>query len=1237
MTFNIMTYNCRGLRNTHNREKVFEWIKGKKMDIILLQETHSSKSDEIMWGNEWGGNVLFSHGKTDAKGVMVLVNKSSNIEICEWSYDDEGRVIYALICMYGKEILIVNVYAPNEDDPSFYKNVFEQILKYGATFVVIGGDYNLVLDVSIDKSGGLNRTNVKAQSCVKEFMELLELNDAWRVKHPNLREYTWRRRKPTVVQCRLDYFLVSQSLMNNIKYINIGTSFMSDHSIVYMSFELEGVARGPGYWMLNCSLLYEKEYVTKIKNTIRECENMYEESVIDKILFWETMKMNIRTATIEYACEKSRNRKKLEKELEVSIQKLEKKESLSVQEEEELNNYKTMLENVICERMEGSKIRSRAKLYEEDEKMSKYFLNLEKANQAKKSISHVKTEEGDVITRPDQIRNEISKYYKRLYAKYEEQCTDKEKNLFLTSIDKTLTEEEKLLCEGEISRIELLEALKQTGRNKAPGIDGLPSDFYKMFWLDVSDHMLCALNAAYVNGEMSINQRKGIISLIPKKDKDTAFIKNLRPITLLCSDYKLASKVIANRLKKHLPKLINADQCGFVSHRYIGQNINVLSEIIEYCENYGNPGIVLSVDYRKAFDLLNWAFIEDTLIKYRFGDGFIRWVKLFYNNIDAVVNVNGYFTDPFPIERGVKQGDPISPYLFILCAEVLAEYIRKNENIKGIVIGKTEHKISMLADDTNIFMKYCKESLDHVLLSLEQFSRVSGLIINFEKSSAYCIGMKNAKELDVKNRIYWAKDIIETLGVKIPTHKGIDVQKLNYEPKIVKIENIIKSWSSRNLSLRGKVIVIRSLIMSQFQYIVSVIGPPCQKVVQRINKIIYKYLWNGSEKLKRSIMINSLEEGGLNVPDFETICKCAMIRWVHRYIHSENSNWKSLVNYTLRKLGQEFIFKCNLRVQSENIDSIKSPLWRNVMKAWCEMNYMRREYVNRDDIVWMNSNLPECLFDKESIEKGLIFIKQFYDGETFVTYNDLCVNYDVKLNVLYYHRIVNMIRERYNESAEDINTIQDCNKITRDILEKPVIHLLSKKVYRTLVAKKIEYNDISLKWQDLVLVDVNNALFPKIEKLTIVNKLRSFQFKFLHKILYFNDKLFKYKLVNSTLCDFCNENIDSIEHRYLYCRVTQQFFKDLGKEIRKKYNFNCEFNDPHVIVTNQGGAMPIIDTILLNAKYYVFTCFVKKTTPVVASCMRIIDNLEKTERHIAERKNLLCAHERKWSMNVPII
>ena len=215
-------------------------------------------------------------------------------------------------------------------------------------------------------------------------------------------------------------------------------------------------------------------------------------------------------------------------------------------------------------------------------------------------------------------------------------------------------------------------------------------------------------------------------------------LSNWRPITLLNVDYKIASKVIApERIERVLPSLIHPDQTGFLKGRYIGQNIRLISDIIQRTEQQKIPGILVLLDqFQKAFDSLEWSFIQNALTLFNFGNEIKTWISTFYMNSESSVLNKGFCANYFKLSRGVRQGCPLSPYLFIFAAEVLASKIRQERTIKGISMFGTESKISQFADDTSAFCDSLS-SVKHLLVTTTEFGKVSGLkLINASKTKA---------------------------------------------------------------------------------------------------------------------------------------------------------------------------------------------------------------------------------------------------------------------------------------------------------------------------------------------------------------------------------------------------------------------------------------------------------------------------------------------------------------------
>ena len=263
------------------------------------------------------------------------------------------------------------------------------------------------------------------------------------------------------------------------------------------------------------------------------------------------------------------------------------------------------MEEIIEYRTKGAMLRSRTRWHNEGEKNTKYFLNLEKRHYRQGTISRLKKCENDFATTDKEILHECESFFKDLYSsKMKTDSILPETNFFFSENDTVLSNEERYSIEGLLTEQECLNALKEMEPDKSPGTDGLPSDFYQMFWNEVSKPLLEALNYGFEIGQLSISQKRGIIKLIPKKSEELYYIKNWRPLTLLNCDYKIATKVIANRLKTHLHKLINNDQTGFLKGRFIGENIRLIDSVINYTAAKKFPDFYFFLTLRKR--LTHW-------------------------------------------------------------------------------------------------------------------------------------------------------------------------------------------------------------------------------------------------------------------------------------------------------------------------------------------------------------------------------------------------------------------------------------------------------------------------------------------------------------------------------------------------------------------------------------------------------------------------------------------------------
>ena len=207
-------------------------------------------------------------------------------------------------------------------------------------------------------------------------------------------------------------------------------------------------------------------------------------------------------------------------------------------------------------------------------------------------------------------------------------------------------------------------------KGKSPGNDGLGFEFFVVFWGNISDPLFESYLDGFKNGILSTSQRQAVIKLLEKKGKDKRFINNWRPISLINFDAKLLAKCLAKRMKEVLPKIIKYDQTAYIANRFIGESVRLISDILDVTKTLNIDGYLMTVDIEKAFDSVDHTFLYACLERFGFDKSFINWIRVLYEKQESFVLNGGLSTGYFPLQRGVRQGDPISAYLFIITIEV---------------------------------------------------------------------------------------------------------------------------------------------------------------------------------------------------------------------------------------------------------------------------------------------------------------------------------------------------------------------------------------------------------------------------------------------------------------------------------------------------------------------------------------------------------------------------------------
>ena len=821
--------------------------------------------------------------------------------------------------------------------------------------------------------------------------------------------------------------------------------------------------------------------------------------------FLEMLLLRIRGESIKFASFQKRQTCELENKLVNEIAFLEANQC--PQDSDTLEDKKKELEKIRDIAIQGTVIRSRAQWLNEGERPSKYFCSLEKYNYTEKTIRCVQLDSGKKITDQKDILKEVQHFYSKLFSAQNNVSLDSDglESIIVKANFRKLNHLESASLEGELKLEELSQVLLKMKNNKCPGVDGFPAEFFKVFWGKLKYFVLRALNFAYTSGKMSISMRTCIISCLPKGDKPREFLKNWRPVSLLSVVYKMASAAIANRLKSVLPKLVSKAQTGFLEGRFIGDSTRLVYDIMQYLDHNNLPGQLMLIDFRKAFDSVSWVFLYKLLKLLKFDKSFCKWITIFNNDIKASVLQSGFLSHTFNIERGCRQGDPISSYLFLLCAQVLFCMVDNNIYIKGISLNNINFKMTQFADDTTLFLDGSKDSLVAALNTLEIFGSLSGLKVNTEKTKIIWLGRKkhSRDKFEIKQQLDWGTTKFKLLGLIFSVDID-DIPSINYTTLLNDIAKILSKWRRRNLTPIGKISIVKTFVISSLNHLLSSIPSPSKQFISQLNQLMYSFIWDDKpHKISKRQITNNYIEGGLQMINIENYIMSQKLVWIKRLFTSESPWVKLLASTTNVERLYNFgpLWSKYLSERTANI------FWKEVFNAW--YTFLTRLPVCHSETLtvplWYNFHIStELLFYphwcRVGINTPLDILKP--DGSSLSMFK-LRQIFGLKTNFPEHLRVQRCLKDYLLKFSIKQYTC------SRPVLPSYLKVLLSrvkglKYFYKTL---NDQYKNLSLrnKWNNVLNTTINddtwNKIFKNCFKTICRNDLIWLQFRIIHRIL----------------------------------------------------------------------------------------------------------------------------------------
>ncbi|XP_074315639.1 uncharacterized protein LOC141651843 [Silene latifolia] len=601
--------------------------------------------------------------------------------------------------------------------------------------------------------------------------------------------------------------------------------------------------------------------------------------------------------------------------------------------------------------------RSRALWLKDGDRNTAFFHNRAGERKRKNFIGKLIDENGIERSGEENVERIVVNYFENLFTSSNPSNFD-----VLDSVGRRVTSEMNRLLALDYNEEEVVTALNQMHPLKAPGPDGMNGLFYQTYWDSVGSLVVDTV-LAILRGESSPRDvNKTHIVLIPKK-KAPDKVSDFRPISLCNVVYKLVSKVLANRLKTFLGDIVTENQSAFTPGRAITDNVLIAFELFHFMKNsrHGDGFMAIKLDMAKAYDRVEWAFLERVLRVMGFDRQWVSRVMECVTTVSFAVLINGKPSRSFRPSRGLRQGDPLSPYLFILCAEVLSSLMRRaveSNTLHGIRISNSAPSISHLlfADDSLFFAKAKAEEADVINNILRRYEEASGQLVNLDKTTvSFSKGVPIQKRSNLAARLCITEVEEHSRYLGLPTVVGRSKKGLT-DILRDKLSKRLNCWRGKTLSRAGKEVLIKAVANSLPTYVMSIFKIPVN-FCDELRSLISRFWW-GHEEGKRGISWVAWKRlcrpkglGGMGFRDFHMFNIALIGKQVWRLMTEPDNLWARLMRARYYPTGD---------FSTAELGYNPSYTWRGILEARKEIwNGLRRRIGDGQSTrVWTDAWIP---------------------------------------------------------------------------------------------------------------------------------------------------------------------------------------------------------------------------------------------------------------------------------------
>uniref|UniRef100_A0A3B3XJ11 Reverse transcriptase domain-containing protein n=1 Tax=Poecilia mexicana TaxID=48701 RepID=A0A3B3XJ11_9TELE len=1004
----IQTLNVNGIKNPIKRSKIISKLKREQVGIGFLQETHLSNEEHEKIKKMGHRKTYYaSHRSGKKRGVAILIPNSIRFDFIAEHKDKEGRYVLLRGKLEQEEVTLCNIYAPPGSSIDFFKEVFSLVAAEASGTCICAGDFNLLLNPKMDTTNReRGRTRVEKQ--FKKIMQESGLTDIWRSLHKYDREFTFYSTRHKVYT-RIDYFFMFNKDLHRVKDCVIGQRDISDHSGLTMKINL---ARSPKntLWRLNTSLLNSTEFKTEMAEELKTYLEFNDNGTGNPTILWDAAKAYIRGKIIVKCANLKKIRARKLSDLQENLKRLERLHSINKSPSllEQMRPVKQEIHKILNEEIEKKLKYMRQRYYEAGPKAAKVLSWRLRKQQVENTIYKVRNPRTNKITsKLEEIQSSFEAYYAALYTqpdKMDNQTIQKFLNsLDLPSIGKN--QNDKLMA--EISAEEVDRGISNLKTNKSPGCDGFPPEWYKAMRESVLPLLKASFNYTLGGGALPPSWREAFISVIPKVGKDKTDPKGYRPISVLNIDYKLYAAILAKRLSTLMPFLIDEDQTGFIGNRQTHDSIRRAVHVTDHITKEKSSAVLLSLDAEKAYDTVGWEFLFQVMKRFGFCDRFIQCIKNVYSSPKARIKINGSLSNQITLQRGCRQGCPLSPLLFNLFIEPLAQVIREEAGLEGVTIGNVENKICLYADDVLVVIKNPESGIPLLMNILETYGRLSGYKLNIQKTQNLTLNFVPSKQLVNSFQFNWRQLQIEYLGI-ILTKNLAQLYEVNYKRINKKIYEDLDRWSLLPLDLGSRIQTIKINVLPRLLYVFTALPVEVPaKQFREWDKHFSRFIWsNKRPRVRYSTLQLPGGRGGMGLPCLVDYYLSAQIRPLVCWCNpAYDAKWKD-IELSLMDVPIQSVLGCLDGLPQ--VYQLQNLCLNLSLKKWAEVVKKFNLLKQIEILSWPAYHprfLPAAVDHKYRrwAKQGITAFCNIIKNGELVRFEDLCRTYDVGRQDFYHY------------------------------------------------------------------------------------------------------------------------------------------------------------------------------------------------------------------------------------------